>query len=209
MKGLVVKIKDWLKDSNWKYISQEYFSHLFFLLLIQNTYLPYLTYLCVKKIFNVNNCNFIFQINFNGHVTFGAAHDKFDTFSVNATSSSVTAIFNVFFSDNDIRRPDGAFYHRLSSTVSDRSAADAIIRGRGFTTFSSSYCLIVTWEKVKYYVSDASRRDLPQFQQENTYQEILCTDGNEGHVIYHYQDMQWTKSEDPSTNPATVSPHME
>ena len=145
------------------------------------------------------------QINYNGHITFGARHGSFDPTTVTRLAPGVTAMFNVFYSDNDLRRPNGQMYYRLSQQSSDLNRANNLIRGRGFTTFSASYCLIATWEKVKFYVAQEANRVLPETQMENTYQEILCTDGNDGHVIYQYQDMQWTRSQDPTTEFATVS----
>lgn len=172
---------------------------LFFLKILKN-FIAYI-YICLLFVFTN------WQINYNGHITFGARHGSFDptTAAPSRLAAGVTAMFNVFFSDNDLRRPNGQMYYRFSNVAADLSKANNLIRGRGFTTFSASYCLVATWEKVRFYVANENDRSKPETQPENTYQEILCTDGNDGHVIYQYQDMQWTRSQDPTTEFATVN----
>jgi len=87
----------------------------------------------------------------------------------------------------------------------DLDKANTLIRGRGFTTFSSTYCIIATWDKLRYYIRDPAQRDNVNFREENTYQGILCTDGQTGHPIYQYRSMEWSRSQDEETNFATVS----
>lgn len=154
------------------------------------------------KIFGATLSNNVF-INYNGHVTFGAAFNAYDPLLFNSTSQS-NPIFNVFFSDNDLRRSPGLLYHRLSTRQSDLNFADSLIRGRGYTNFQSKYCIIATWEDIKYYIRNENSRSDPNLQQENTYQLALCTDGVDGHYIYHYHKLEWARSQDTSTNFATV-----
>lgn len=147
-------------------------------------------------------------INYNGHVTFGAQFKAFDPFMVNSTDPNINAIFNVYFSDNDLRRPNGLLYYRLSQRNDDLTKANNLIRSKGFTTFTSTYCLIATWDNLRYYISDRNQRENPIYSEENTYQLVLCTDGNDGHYIYHYNKLEWTRSQDTTTNFATVGWHV-
>lgn len=150
-------------------------------------------------------CIHFLKINYNGHVTFGTNYNNFNPFTINSTSPTVLAIFAPYFSDNDLRRTPSVLQYRLTTNPIDLNLANTLIRGQGFTTFTSSYCVIATWENLKYYVSDANQRNNPSFNEQNTYQAALCTDGTDGHVIYHYLKMQWARSQDTSTNFATVS----
>ena len=151
---------------------------------------------------------FPFQVNFNGHITFGARWRTQDPFTVNTTSPSVLAIFNVFYSDNDPRRFPGLIYSRVTTRPEDLNLANSLIRGQGFTTFSSSYCIIATFENLKYYVADENERFDPAFFEQNTYQITLCTDGVDGHYIYQYNKLEWGRSQDITTNFATVSSYL-
>ncbi|XP_066931648.1 uncharacterized protein [Clytia hemisphaerica] len=142
-------------------------------------------------------------INFNGHITFGNNHRNQDPATIQNLDASITAIFYPFYSDNDIRRPDGMLYYRLSTQASDLSLANTLIRGRNFVGFTTRYCIIATWHKNKYYIGTGDKAD-PNRQQENTYQAALCVGDSDSHIIYHYNEMNWDKSEDPDSSDSRI-----
>lgn len=110
-------------------------------------------------------------------------------------------IFATYFSDNDLRRPNGLLYYRFTTDQSDLSKAKQIINQQGFLSFNPEYCIVSTWENVKYFV--INDRDNLNLQQENTYQLILCSDGQDTQPIYQYYKIEWSRSE-VNSNHATV-----
>ena len=111
------------------------------------------------------------------------------------------SIFGIYFSDNDLRRPNGLLHYRFTTDQNDISKAKQIINQQGFSSFNPEYCIVSTWENVKYFV--INNRDSPTLQQENTYQLILCSDGQESQPIYQYYKIEWSRSQ-VNSNHATV-----
>lgn len=138
-------------------------------------------------------------INLNGHLTFGSSFKDFSPEQLNTTGRDIIA---VYYSDNDLRRSNGLLHYRFTTDSTDLSTANILIRREGFSSFSAQYCIVATWENVKYYIRTAADRANPNFQQENTYQVVVCTDGTQGHTIFHYNKLQWSRSQDTSTKQA-------
>ena len=148
--------------------------------------------------------SFYLQINYNGHITFSGPYNDHSPKPLNETGRN---IFGVYFSDNALYRPNGLLHYRITQDTTDLAKAKSWIDEQlspDSNSFIIQYCIVATWENVKYYVRNASHENRPDTQQENTYQLILCTNGVEGHVIYQYYKLEWAKSQDKDTNYATV-----